>query len=78
MYGDVVTTVRHGTDPISDIHNASLADEGEYSCEVIIVQRDASLSMPFTLHVFSKCVYACVHVWGGEGLDASQTLQLHV
>ena len=61
MYGPVITIPKRGDDIVFEVRNASLADEGEYSCEVNLLERDATQSMPFTLHVFSECVCVCVH-----------------
>ena len=81
MYGLAITVTKRGDTTVSDVRNASLADEGEYSCEVNLLEREATLSMPFALHVFSECVCVCVGVcvWvgcvsvcAGEGLNVSQ------
>ena len=37
MYGLAITVTKRGDATVSDVRNASLADEGEYSCEDLLL-----------------------------------------
>ena len=45
---------------MSQVENAALENEGNYTCRVDLLDRDATLTLPFFLHVFSKCYLCCV------------------
>lgn len=54
VYGRVITTIRRGGQTTPVITGATIGDEGEYRCEISLIDHSDSTQVSITLHVFSK------------------------
>ena len=54
LYGPSISTIRQGSQIVNVISGASVEDEGEYECDIILLEESASTLVPIRLHVFSE------------------------